>query len=117
MPSSTSRHASFDRRLLALLFAGIAVAPLLWLTAMQTGYVLAYQACDARSTLWVIAPTLAILVLVAGLALAVNRGRRRAMDQRLPLPLLGWIGVGISALMVLVMVASTIAPLVLHPCD
>jgi hypothetical protein len=117
MPSSTSRHASFDRWLLAVLYAGIIGTPLLWLMALQTGYVLAYQACDARSTLWVTAPTFGALALIAVLALIAARGRRRAEGGRLPLPLLGVLAVGMSVMMVIVMAASAIAPVVLHPCD
>jgi hypothetical protein len=117
MPSSTSRHASFDRWLLAMLYAGIVGTPLLWLTALQTGYVLAYQACDARSTAWVIAPTFAAIIILVVLSLIAFRAHRRADGARLPLPLLGALAIGMSALMTVVMAASAIAPLVLGPCD
>jgi hypothetical protein len=103
--------------LLAMLFAGIVGTPLLWLTAEQTGYVLAYQACDARSTSWVIVPTLGLLAAIGLVTFIAIRGHRAARDGRLPLPILGWIAVGMAAMMIVVMVASSIAPMMLQPCD
>ena len=117
MHSSTSRHASFDHWLLAALYAGIIGTPLVWLMAIQTGYVLAYQACDARSTAWVIVPTVGAIAIVVALSLIALRAHRRAGGARLPLPLLGVIAIGISALMIVVMAASAIAPMALQPCD
>jgi cytochrome bd-type quinol oxidase subunit 2 len=117
MDSSTSRHGSFDRGLLAVVFTGIVATPLLWLATLQTGYVLAYQSCDSRSRTWVTTPVLAGLVVVAVIAVAAVGAHRRARKKRLPMPLLGWMAVSMSMLMVLVLAASTIAPFVLHPCD
>ncbi|MBY0497283.1 MAG: hypothetical protein K2Y23_24010 [Cyanobacteria bacterium] len=117
MSSSTSPHASFDPWLLAILFLGIIGAPLLWLIAEQTGYTLAYQACDARSTSWVIVPTVGVLAIVGLVTFVVFRGHRTASTGRLPLPLLGWLGVGMAVLMIVVMAASAIAPMMLSPCD
>jgi hypothetical protein len=117
MPSSTSHHGSFSRGLLALLFAGIVGAPLLWLTALQTGYVLAYQECDTRSPLWVRGPTFGAVVLLACLAAVSWRSHARAREEPLPMPLLGWIAVGMSVLILIVMSVTSIAPVVLHPCD
>ena len=117
MPSSTSRHASFSKGLLALLFTGIVGAPIMWLTALQTGYTLAYQACDERSTSWVGAPTFTITGVVAIIAIASWLGHRRAASDRLPLPLLGELALGIAVLMVIVMIASSLAPLMLQACD
>ena len=117
MDSSTSRHASFNKGLLALLFTGIAGAPILWLTALQTGYSLAYQACDERSTTWVGAPTFAITGVIAVIAIASWLGHRRAANDRLPIPFLGQLAVGLAVLMVVVMIASSLAPVMLKPCD
>jgi hypothetical protein len=117
MHSSTSRHASFDHWLLAALYTGIIGTPLVWLMAIETGYVLAYQACDARSTSWVIAPTVAAIAIVVVLSLIALRAHRRASGGRLPLPLMGAVAIGISALMIIVMAASAIAPIALQPCD
>jgi hypothetical protein len=100
-----------------MLFAGIIGTPLLWLTAEQTGYVLAYQACDARSTSWVIVPTLGLLAAIALITFVAIRGHRAARHGHLPLPILGWIALGMAAMMIVVMVASSIAPIMLQPCD
>jgi hypothetical protein len=98
-------------------FAGVIGAPLIWLAALQTGYVLAYQACDARSRAWVAAPTIgavAILLVMLGIT---QIAERRSRHTREPQPLLSWLGVGVAAMMVVIMIASSIAPLVLRPCD
>jgi len=117
MPSSTSHRASFDRALLYWLFAGIVGAPLLWLATLQTGYILAYQACDDHSRTWVVVPTMTAVVTTAALALRSARSARRAAAERLPLPLLGRLALGTAVLITIVLAASAIAPLVLHACD
>lgn len=117
MPSSTSHHASFSRRRLILLFAAIVGAPLLWLTALQTGYVLAYQACDERSIAWVAVPTLAAVAASAALAVLGVRGHRSATADRVPMPFLGWMAMLMGIFMLVVLAASAIAPLLLRPCD
>ena len=117
MPSSTSPRASFDRGLLVVLFAAITGAPLIWLTALQTGYVLAYQACDDRSRTWVVVPTMVALALVVGLAWLSMRSARRAAAERLPLPSLARVAIAMSVLMAVVLAASAIGPLMLHACD
>jgi len=98
-------------------FAGLIGAPFLWLTALQTGYVLAYQACDSQSRSWVTVPTGVFLAATAITLLIAFAGRRRAKQSLEPQPFLAVIGVGLAAMMVLVMVASLIAPLMLRPCD
>jgi Ni/Fe-hydrogenase subunit HybB-like protein len=117
MRSSTSRHASFDRAKLGLLLTGIVGAPLVWLTALQTGYVLAYQACDDRSVSWVVVPTLIAVTLAGGLAAVSIRARRRSRGDRAPMPLLGWMALLMSVLMFIVLGASAIGPFILRPCD
>ena len=117
MDSSTSRHGSFNKGLLALLFAGIAGAPILWLSALQAGYTLSYQACDERNTNWVGVPTFATAGIIAVITIACWIGHRRAANDRLPMPMLGQLAVGLAALMVIVMIASSLAPVMLYPCD
>jgi hypothetical protein len=92
-------------------------APLIWLAALQTGYVLAYQACDSQSRAWVAVPT-AIALASAAATLAISlTARRRAGKALEPQPLLAKLGVGLAALMVVVLMASLVAPLMLRPCD
>jgi hypothetical protein len=117
MPSSTSRRASFDRGLLTVLFAGIVGTPLLWLAALQAGYVLAYQACDARSIGWVLIPMAATVALMIGLGMLSIAGHRRAARQRPPLALLGRVALAMAGLFTLVAVATAIPTLILHACD
>ena len=100
-----------------MIYTGIVGTPLLWLSALQTGYVMAYQACDARSNAWVTVPTFAAIALIVVLTLMAHRAHRRAKGGRLPLPFMGALAIGMSALMVIVMAASAIAPVVLGPCD
>ena len=117
MPSSTSDHVSLNTRVLAVLLIGVLGAPVVWLTMLQTGYVLAYQACDSRSNSWVLIPAFAALALAIGLAAISARANSHARRERRPLPFVGRLAVGMSALMVIVLAASAIAPIILHPCD
>jgi hypothetical protein len=98
-------------------FAGIAGAPLVWLTALQSGYVLAYQACDDQSRAWVTVPTVVLLAVTAATLILTVVAKRRARQSLEPRPLLASLGLGIASLMVIVMIASTIAPVMLQPCD
>jgi hypothetical protein len=100
-----------------MVFAGIIGAPVLWLAALQTGYTLSYQACDARSTSWVAVPTFSALAIVAGVAIVCAMAQQRARRDRRPLPLLGAIALGLAVLMTIVLIASALAPVMLHPCD
>ena len=98
-------------------WAGIVGAPLIWLTALQAGYVLAYQACDSGSRSWVTVPTAvatAMVIAACGVAATSQTRSRRAIA---PMPLLARVGVGVAATMVTVMIASLIAPMLLQPCD
>ena len=98
-------------------FAGLIGAPLIWLTALQAGYVLAYQACDSQSRYWVTVPTAFALAAAAGSLLVAFLGKRCAHKTLEPQPLLASVGFGLAALMVIVLAASLLAPLMLRPCD
>ncbi len=98
-------------------FSGLVGAPLIWLAALQAGYVLAYQACDDESRSWVVVPT-AVAIAAAAAALVVSLyAKQRAAKTLEPQPLLAKMGVGLAALMVIVLIASLVAPLMLRPCD
>jgi hypothetical protein len=103
--------------LLGVLLVGVIGAPVLWLVTLQTGYVLAYQACDDRSSSWVIVPTVAAIIIAMIVTGVSYLSRQRANRERVPLPFIGWLALGMAALMVIVLAASAIAPLVLHACD
>ncbi len=66
MRSSTSRHASHDRRRLAALWSGLLAGPVVWLVLLEVDYVLAYVACETRRTWFLYVAGLAALLLVAG---------------------------------------------------
>ena len=117
MPSSTSRPGSFERRIRLIALLAIIGTPLLWLSAEQAGYVLAYQACDSESRSWVAIPTMAVTVVVAAMLAAIVLVERRSRGTNEPQPLLAWMGIGVAAMIVIVMLASTVAPLLLRPCD
>ena len=117
MPSSTSRPGSFERRIRLLALTGIIGAPLVWLMAEEVAYALAYQACDAQSRSWVLVPTLAFTAIVFATFAVTLLAERKARTTREPQPLLAWMGIGIAAMMVVVMIASSIAPFLLRPCD
>src|SRR5436190_16338381 len=112
MESSTSRRGSFDRRRLAWLCLGIAGAPLLWLATIQTGYTLAYEACDTRSKRWVTVPTFTAVAVILVVTVVCARASRQARDDRAPVPLIGRLAVGLAALMATALIASAIGPLV-----
>jgi hypothetical protein len=117
MASSTSHPGSLNTRLFGTLMLGLVGAPLLFLIAEETGYVLAYQACDGRSNSWVIVPTVAAIGLAAVVGAVTLIAHRRAERERIPLPFIGWLAIGMAWLMVLVLTASIIAPIILQPCD
>jgi len=117
MASSTSRPASFERTVRLMAFTGLIGAPLIWLTALQTGYMLAYQACDSQSRYWVTVPTAIALGATAATLLISFLATRRAKKMLEPQPLLAWVGLGLAAMMVIVLAASMVAPLLLRPCD
>ena len=100
-----------------MIFTGIVGAPLVWLTALQTGYTLAYQACDSESRAWVVVPTVLLLLVSVGTLIVPAVAFRRAQDAPSPRPFLAVTGIALAALMVVSMIASLIAPVLLRPCD
>ena len=98
-------------------WAGVVGAPLVWLTALQTGYVLAYQACDEASRIWVTVPTAVATVIAIAACGVAAISQMRSARAHAPTPLLARVGVGVAATIVTVMIASLIAPMLLQPCD
>jgi hypothetical protein len=97
--------------------AVLVAAPMLWLAALQTGYTMAYQACDTGSRHWVTVPV--VLALAATVVTAVGAGWAlgRTVQSPPPAPMLARLSVGTAALMVIVLMASALAPFMLRPCD
>jgi hypothetical protein len=67
MPSSTSRPVSHERWRLAALWAGLLTGPIVWLALLEANYVLAYVACETRST-WFMHLAVGVALLLVGAA-------------------------------------------------
>jgi len=130
MASSTWPRDSSERwtRLLAL-WAGLLAGPLAWAALLQTNYVLSYVACEQRQTWMLYLATAVALALVAGGAAAAwaaapapPLGREehedpdphRAIVLRARFMALG--GLAMCAFFAIVILATAIPVLVLHPC-
>ena len=117
MPSSTSRLAFSDWRLIALL-TGIAIAsPVAVLVLQQIDYILSYQACAERSNMWVVTPTLVGGIAVGGLVAAAWLGHRRSSGDGPPRTFLSVVALLMAVLSLLIVLAFALGPLVLDPCD
>jgi hypothetical protein len=130
MPSSTLRHGSFDAggRAVAL-WIGVLAGPLAWSALLETNYVLSYVACEQRHTWMLHLATAIALALVAGAAwltwvaspsLGYNSERDASTDPvdtaiiRARFMAIG--GLALCAWFALVIIATEIPVLVLHPC-
>jgi hypothetical protein len=130
MPSSTSRPVSHERWRLAALWAGLLTGPIVWLGLLELNYVLAYVACETRST-WFMHLAIGVAVLlVAGagyLAGAASYGHILA-DETRTLPLsdetrvqrsrwMSLAGVALSIWFILVILAMEVPLVVLRECQ
>ena len=87
MPSSTSRPVSHERWRLAALWAGLLTGPLVWLALLEVNYVLAYVACETRSTWFMhLAVGVALLLVAAAgyAAWSASFGNLLAAETRTP---------------------------------
>jgi hypothetical protein len=122
MPSFTWRHGSFSwgPRLAALWF-GLGAGPLAWAALLEINYVLSYVACEQRQT-WMLHLATACALLTVGLgALAAwsaappLRGRTSSTTEaRARFMALG--GLVMCAWFALVILATAIPVLLIHPC-
>lgn len=128
MPSSTLRRGSFDwGRRLAALWAGLLAGPVVWATLLETNYVLSYVACEQRQS-WMLHLAAAVsLVLIGAAALMLWRAAPPMGDEGEPsidpretavvrarFMVIG--GLALSAWFALVILATEIPVLLLHPC-
>jgi hypothetical protein len=128
MASSTLPHGSSEppSRLLAL-WAGILTGPLAWAALLQTNYVLSYVACEQRHTWMLHLATIIALALVGAAALAAWRAApvldveehvsaapegTRLLRRRF----MALAGLAFCAWFAIVILATEIPVLVLHPC-
>jgi hypothetical protein len=122
MPPSTLRREFIELkrtgRRLAALYAGLLAGPIAWLISLEAGYGLSYKACAARATAFLLAATLAPLIIIAVAAWAVHRTEPASApdyDARWPV----WMaraGLMLCAFFALVILANAVPTLVLDPC-
>ena len=130
MGSSTSRPVWHERWRSIALWVGLLAGPLVWLSLLQTNYIMAYVACETRQTWFMHAATGLALAAVA----AAGYGAWRASDgsilgeEQPTAPLsnethrqrvrwMGFGGVFFSAFFILVILAMEIPILVLRACQ
>jgi hypothetical protein len=128
MPSFILRHESFSRRIrLAALWAGLLAGPLTWAAVLQTNYVLSYVACEQRGAWMLHVVTGIALAVIGAAALVAWRAAPplRAQDNPPTAPsdagaararFMAVAGISLCAWFALVVVATEIPALVLHPC-
>jgi hypothetical protein len=122
MPSSTLPHASSSRGpRLAASWAGLAAGPLAWAALLEVNYVLSYVACEQRHTWMLHLGTASALALVALGALAAWWARpshdgslSSTAEARARFMTTG--GLALCAGFALVILATEVPALVLHPC-
>ena len=96
---------------LRALWTGLLLAPAAWLTSLEVGYVLVRPDCAGGTALRQHAVHAGfLLVALAGLLVAW-RARRAERD------FLSTLGVAVSGLFVLVLVAQWIPTFLIHPCQ
>ena len=130
MSSSTSRPVSHERWRLAALWAGLLTGPLVWLTLLETNYVLAYVACETGRTWFMHLAIAAALLLVATAGYAAWRASYGDMlaPEHLTPPLsdetrrqrsrwMSLAGVIFSAWFIIVILAMEVPILVLRECQ
>lgn len=127
MASSTLHPASFDRRRLLGLWAGITAGPLAWGALLQTNYILSYVACEQRHK-WMLhlATAIALLLVAAGAwagwraspALGEDEHSTPDAEQAAVLRarFMGLGGLALCAWFAIVILATEVPVLVQHPC-
>lgn len=130
MPSSTSRPVSHERWRLAALWAGLLTGPIVWLALLEVNYVLAYVACETRSTWFMHLAVAVALLLVAAAgyaARAASFGHILGAETRTP-PLsdetrvqrsrwMSLAGVAFSLWFLIVILAMEVPLVVLRECQ
>jgi hypothetical protein len=130
MDSSTSHPVWYERWRLAALWAGVLTGPLVWLTLLETQYVLSYVACETRATWFMHLSTGVALVLVGGAAWAAwSASHGSPSDDDAPEPPVSdrtrrqrsrWmslVGIALSGWFALVILAMEVPILVLGVCQ
>lgn len=130
MPSSTSPRVSYERWRLAAIWAGLLTGPIAWLALLEVNYVLAYVACETRSTWFMHLAVVVAVVLVAaaGYAAWAASFGHLLEDETLTPPVsdetrrqrsrwMSLAGVAFSAWFILVILAMEVPLVVLQECQ
>jgi hypothetical protein len=118
MDSSTWPRGSFKHaRIGGLLVALMVTAPVVWLTMLEVGYVLAYQSCADRTNAWIHKPNAVLGVVAFACAAGAWWLYRRYKSARPPVGFLAGVALLLTALIAIVVIASAIPAFILDPCD
>lgn len=96
---------------LRALWTGLLLAPAAWLTSLQLGYMLVRPSCAAGTLLWQHVLHAGFLVVALGGLVVAWRARQAERD------FLATLGILVSALFVMVLVAQWIPTFLIHPCQ
>ena len=128
MASSTSHHAWHEPRRNAALWAALLAGPILFLTLLETVYVMSYVSCETRHTWFLHLAVFVAALLVAGAAwTAWTHGPPADTQDRTP-PVtrstaevraqwMAFAGLGLSLWFIVVIMALEIPILVLKTCQ
>ena len=122
MPSSTLRHGSFSwGPRLAALWAGLAAGPLAWAALLETNYVLSYVACEQREA-WMLHLGTAVALALVGLGALAAWWARPSFDgpgsstAEARARFMATGALALCAAFALVILATELPVLILHPC-
>jgi hypothetical protein len=133
MPSSTSprewREPHDTKREFTLWF-GVLAGPLVWLTLLETNYVLSYVSCELRQTwfLHVVAAVSLAIVAVAGVAAWRAGAREERLDEAPPglgpaetsrarAVWMAYVGVATSVWFAIMILSMEVPVFVIPPCQ
>jgi cytochrome bd-type quinol oxidase subunit 2 len=118
MDSSTwPRGSSRQARIAGVLVALAVGPPIVWLMMVEVGYVAAYGACADRTNGWVHKPNVVFIVLSIGCAGVAWWLHRKLRSNPAPVGFLAGLALLMAGLTAIVVIASAIPALILHPCD
>jgi len=129
MPSSTLDRGSLDSGArVAALWIGVLAGPLVWTMLLETNYLLSYVACEHKHTWMLHLATAVALALVAVAGFGAWRAAPSLGTDELPSTnpietgllrarFMAMGGLALCAFFILVIVATEVPVLLLHPCS
>ncbi|HYE89325.1 MAG TPA: hypothetical protein VEA16_23405 [Vicinamibacterales bacterium] len=95
----------------------LVIAPLVWLTMLEVGYVLAYSACADGTNNWLHKTNVALAGISVAAAGTGWWTYRRFQSAGPPVGFLAALAFLVAGLTLIVVIASAIPAFILHPCD